>query len=90
MDTYERWLRGANREFSEGEKDPLQVAFLAGGALSFADICLFDCIQAIEEVGYFSPEDRIASYPLVTALYDHVGNIPAVSNYMAARESRFN
>ena len=65
------------------------VAFLGGGAtMSYADICLFDCVEGIEDCGYFDAGDR-AKYPLLTALYDHVGAAPAIAAYLAKRGSRF-
>lgn len=39
FDTWERWLRTQ----PVGEDG---ITFLAGGALSFADLCLFDCVEA--------------------------------------------
>ena len=81
---FERWLRKERGDSAENK-----VVFLVGGRLSYVDICLFDVIQAIEEVGWFAAEDRRAAYPLLTLLYEHVANIPAIRAYMAAREPRF-
>lgn len=82
MGTYERWLRNSKPGSAE-------VAFLAGEAMSFADVCLFDCIEGVEDCGYFSEADRLSKYPLVSRLYSHVGDLPAVSKYIASRGSRF-
>ena len=79
---FERWLRTTKAEGAA-------VAFLGGGAtMSYADICLFDCVEGIEDCGYFDAGDR-AKYPLLTALCDHVGAVPAIAAYLAKRGSRF-
>ena len=79
-ETFERWLR----------KQPVVggVAFLAGGALSFADLCFFDCVEGFEACGYLHPADR-AAYPLVGALVRHCAALPSVARYLAEREPRF-
>ena len=78
--TFERWLRTTKAG---------DVAFLAGPSLSYADVCLFDCIEGVEDCGFFEPADRASAYPLVTKLYDHVAALPAVAAYLAKRGSRF-
>ncbi len=85
MGTYERWLRVKASGAAPSAAAP---TFLAGDALSFADVCLFDCLEAVEGVGFFSRDDRLL-YPYVCALVDHVGDIPTVAAYLAERAPRF-
>ena len=66
-----------------------EPVFLVGDRLSFVDICLYDCIQAVDEVGWFGPEDREEAYPLVSRNYKYVADIPSIAEYMKARKPRF-
>ena len=62
--------------------------WIAGGKRSFADVCLFDCVEAVEGVGFFSCSDRV-TYPYVNALVEHFSALPAVRAYLDARPPRF-
>ena len=91
MSTFERWLRTRTAQphaNANAESDDA-VTFLAGDALSFADVCLYDCVQAVEEVGYFTPDDRTTLYPKLSALVALVAQLPSIAEYVAKRPPRF-
>jgi len=54
MGRFARWLRREREEVGVGEEG---VVYLVGGKLSYVDTCLFDAVQAVEEVGFFTAED---------------------------------
>ena len=88
MPNYERMLRVNLKSQESINHAAPAVTFLVGDKLSYVDICLYDLVQAIEEVGFFSEGDRSA-YPLISQLVDHVAQIPTIVEYMSRREPRF-
>lgn len=88
MANYERMLRVNLKSQESINHAAPAVTFLVGDKLSYVDICLYDLVQAIEEVGFFSEGDRSA-YPLISQLVDHVAQIPTIVEYMSRREPRF-
>ena len=80
MSDFDRMLRVA----AKTAKSP-HVSFLAGDQLSFADICLFDAIEAIEAYGIASAETRAEKFPHCDRLFKHVLSLPKISAYLKER-----
>jgi glutathione S-transferase len=71
--------------------NPAGPAHLVGSALTYADLGLFQLVEGLRYAFPSAMTAREASWPTVTALRDHVANLPTIQAYLGSpRRLAFN